>query len=108
MLPDNDIGGSRWVLPPEVFCHVPAVMLRMVTDESEAARHRVQAARVLVSMAGQNHGVRVDVTVDPTPDETDTARTVRALLEEPDYLEYLHWRELAGQQAQSGPRGIVG
>jgi hypothetical protein len=76
-----------WVIPDEAMTVLPAALLRVALDKNEEVRARVNAAKVVVAMHGQNEPappaeVNVGVSVS-------VGDTVRGLLHEQGYLDYL-------------------
>ncbi len=74
-----------WVIPDEAMTVLPAALLRVALDRNEEVRARVNAAKVVVAMHGQNEPAipaAVQVNVNSTAD------TVAALLQEPGYVRF--------------------
>jgi phage replication-related protein YjqB (UPF0714/DUF867 family) len=74
-----------WVIPDEAMTVLPAALLRVALDRNEEVRARVNAAKVVVAMHGQNEpaipaAVQVNVS--------GTADTVAAMLQEPGYVRW--------------------
>jgi hypothetical protein len=74
-----------WVIPDEAMTVLPAALLRVALDKNEEVRARVNAAKVVVAMHGQNEpaipaAVQVNVS--------GTADTVAAMLQEPGYVRW--------------------
>lgn len=76
-----------WVIPDEAMTVLPAALLRVALDRNEEVRARVNAAKVVVAMHGQNEpapAAEVNVGVS-----VSVGDTVQGLLHEPEYLDYL-------------------
>ncbi len=74
-----------WVIPDEAMTVLPAALLRVALDRNEEVRARVNAAKVVVAMHGQNEpapAAAVQVNVSGTAD------TVAAMLQEPGYVRW--------------------
>jgi hypothetical protein len=74
-----------WVIPDEAMTVLPAALLRVALDRNEEVRARVNAAKVVVAMHGQNEpapATAVQVNVNGTAD------TVAAMLQEPGYVRW--------------------
>ena len=74
-----------WVIRDEVMSRLPDAMSMLALDSKRDDRTRINAARVLVAMHGQNEPVpaaAVQVNVNGTAD------TVAAMLQEPGYVRW--------------------
>ena len=74
-----------WVIREEVMTRLPDAMSMLALDSRRDDRTRINAARVLVAMHGQNEPVpaaAVQVNVN------GTAETVAAMLQEPGYVRW--------------------
>jgi len=74
-----------WVIREEVMSRLPDAMSMLALDSKRDDRTRINAARVLVSMHGQNEpapAAAVQVNVNGTAD------TVAAMLQEPGYVRW--------------------
>ena len=81
---------NGWQIRPAAMSALPDAMLRIALDKDAESRARVNAARVIVSMHGQN---------EPVPTSTvnvglqvNAAEAVKAALNEPDYIRFVHAR----------------
>lgn len=82
-----------WQIRPAAMSALPDAMLRIALDSDMQTRARVSAAKVIVAMHGQN---------EPAPVSTvnvgvsmNAAEAVKAALNEPDYIRYVHARRSA-------------
>ena len=74
-----------WVIREEVMSRLPDAMSMLALDSKRDDRTRINAARVLVAMHGQNEpapAAAVQVNVNGTAD------TVAAMLQEPGYVRW--------------------
>lgn len=79
-----------WQIRPEAMSALPDSMLRIALDSKTEVRARVNAARVIVSMHGQNEpppANQVNVGL-----QVNAADAVKAALNEPDYIRFCHAR----------------
>ena len=81
---------QRWSIPAETLATVPDAMRQIVESGESSSRDRVAAAKVLVAMVAHNAGVPA-VAVSVSGGE-HVAGMVRAMLNEPRYLSFLHSR----------------
>ena len=80
-----------WQIPESVMAALPNAMALLALDPRKQDRTRINAAKVLVQMHGQNEPVAaptVNVGVAVTVGDH-----IRALLGEPDYLDFLRQQE---------------
>lgn len=94
-----------WVIREEVMSALPDAMTRLALDSQRDDRTRINAARVLVQMHGQNEpapAAEVSVSVS-------VGDQVQGLLQEPSYLEYLRTEAVrdASTICESGEPGEI-
>jgi hypothetical protein len=89
---------NGWEIPPAVRTALPNALAVLALDPRQKKRTRLSAARILVSMAQQ------DAPSTPSQVNVGVVVTVgdhiRALLGEPDYLDFL-------RQQEGGDSGVV-